>query len=185
LAVQHGDGQSKVWEEVATENAKSKVEAATGTFTANYSDAESLERLRPYLEQLHDPIAGTENVVGVVVAVNGETQSLDVFQSTPLFKKLWPKLLKSYALDASNAQTDETDPKSATREAAAAFLKDIAQARTETEQAGGDLARSSGESERVLVFSAREIQSQDAAGPSMMGGMGGFGGAIHSSGYSK
>jgi hypothetical protein len=36
----------------------------------------------------------------------------------------------------------------------------------------------------VLVFSAREIQSQDVGGPSMIGGMG-FGGAIHSSGYSK
>jgi len=187
LAVQRGDGQSKVWEEVANENAKSKVEAATGTFTANYSDVESLERLRPYLEQLHDPIAGTENVVGVVVAVNGEMESLDVFQSTPLFKKLWPKLLKSYALDASNAQSDESDPKKATRMAATTFLKDIAQASTVNEQASGDLAKSSGESDRVLVFSAREIQSQDAGGPSMMGGMGGmgFGGAIHSSGYSK
>jgi hypothetical protein len=185
LAVQRGDGQSKVWEEVANENAKSNVEAATGTFTANYSDAESLERLRPFLEELHDPVSGTENVVGVIVAVNGEMESLDVFQSTPLFKKLWPKLLKSYALDASNAQSDESEPKKATRVTAAAFLKDIAQASTVTEQATGDLAKSSGESERVLVFSAREIQNQDIGGPSMMGGMGGFGGAIHSSGFSK
>lgn len=187
LAAQRGDGQGKVWEEVANENAKSKVEAATGTFAANYSDADSLERLQPYLDHFHDPVFGTKNIVGVVVAVNGEMESVDVFQSTPLFKKLWPKLLKSYALDAANAPQDENLQKVATREAADAFLKDIAQANMSTERAGDDVAISSGETERVLVFSAREIQSRDLGGPSMMGGMGGmgFGGAIHSSGYSK
>jgi len=188
LAVQRGDGQGKVWDEVASANANSNVEAATGTFTANYSDADSLERLRPYQEHLHDPITKTDNVVGVIVAVNGEMESMDVFQSTPLFKKLWPKLLKSYALDASNSEAGEGNSKMATRDAATAFLRDIAQARTQTEQAGEDLAKSSGETERVLVFSARETQGQGVGSPSMMGGMGGmggFGGAIHSSGYSK
>jgi hypothetical protein len=39
----------------------------------------------------------------LVVAVNGKVESLDVFQSTPQFRNLWPKLLKSYALDAAHA----------------------------------------------------------------------------------
>src|SRR5262245_36283166 len=91
LAVQRGDGQVKVWDEVESANARSNVEAATGTFTANYSDVELLERLRPYMDHLRDPITETDNVVGVIVAVNGEMESMDVFQSTPLFRKLWPK----------------------------------------------------------------------------------------------
>lgn len=188
LAVQQENNQAHVWEEVAKEIASSKVEAETGTFIANYSDAESVERLKPYTDRLHDPIADTKNVVGVIVAVNGEMESLDVFQSTPLFKKLWPKLLKSYALDASNAPNEENPSKLATREGALAFLKEIAAANTRAVAAETSPAISSGESERVLVFSARDLYGEDVGGPSMMGGMGGmgaFGGAIHSSGFSK
>jgi len=188
LAVQRGDGQTEVWNEVAKEIADSKVEAETGSFIANYSDAESAERLKPYTDRLHNPIAETSNVVGVIVAVNVEMESLDVFQSTPLFKKLWPKLLKSYALDASNALTDGKANKPATREAASAFLREIAEANQSAVVAEANPAKSSGESERVLVFSAREIYGGDVRGPSMMGGMGGmggFGGAIHSSAFSK
>jgi hypothetical protein len=188
LAVQQGNNQTDVWEEVAKEIASSKVEAETGTFIANYSDAESAERLTPYMDRLHDPVAATNNVVGVIVAVNGEMESLDVFQSTPLFKKLWPKLLKSYALDASNAPVDEAGRKTATRETASAFLREIAQANASAVPADANPATSAGESERVLVFSAREQYGEDVGGPSMMsgmGGMGGFGGSIHSSGFSK
>ena len=41
-----------------------------------------------------------------IVAVNGRFEQIDVFESTPLFNKLWPKLLKSYALDAANTNGD-------------------------------------------------------------------------------
>ena len=41
-----------------------------------------------------------KQVVGAIVAVNGTVEAVDVFQSTPLFQKLWPKLLKGHALDA-------------------------------------------------------------------------------------
>ena len=188
LAVQQGNNQTDVWEEVAKEIASSNVEAETGTFIANYSDAESAERLKPYTDRLHDPVADTKYVVGVIVAVNGEMESLDVFQSTPLFKKLWPKLLRSYALDASNAPNEENPSKLATPEGAVAFLKDTAAANTRAVAAETNPAMFSGESERVLVFSARDLHGEAMGGPSMMGGMGGmgaFGGAIHSSGFSK
>ena len=105
------DKQSKVWDKVQAAVAKSGVKpddfSENGTFVGNYTDEESAKRLVPYIEKLKDPIAGAEQVVGVVVAINGKVESLDAFESTPLFLKLWPKLLKSYALDAANA----ADPK--------------------------------------------------------------------------
>src|SRR5437762_1591989 len=94
LAVQKDKDQQKVWDEVAKQNAKNSVETASGTFTANYSEADSIDRLTPFLEELLKPIDETDNVVGVIVAVNGQVASMDVFASTPLFRKLWPKLLK-------------------------------------------------------------------------------------------
>jgi len=47
------------------------------------------------IRQLHD-----RNAVGVVVAVNGRIIWADVFASTDLLGKYWPKLVRSYASEA-------------------------------------------------------------------------------------
>jgi hypothetical protein len=47
------------------------------------------------IHQLHD-----RNAVGVVVAVNGRIIWADVFASTDLLEKYWPKLVRSYASEA-------------------------------------------------------------------------------------
>jgi hypothetical protein len=41
-----------------------------------------------------------KNAVGVVVAVNGEVVWADIFASTQLLQKYWPKLVRSYATEA-------------------------------------------------------------------------------------
>ena len=41
-----------------------------------------------------------KNAVGVVVAVNGEVVWADLFASTQLLQKYWPKLVRSYATEA-------------------------------------------------------------------------------------
>jgi hypothetical protein len=103
LAVQQSGDQGEVWNKVALANAESGVNPQSGAFTHNYVEQKAVQRLEPYLEALQRPVADTKNVVGVVAAVNGKLETIDVFESTPLFKKLWPKLLKSYALDAANS----------------------------------------------------------------------------------
>lgn len=47
------------------------------------------------IRQLRD-----KNAVGVVVAVNGEIVWADIFASTQLLQKYWPKLVRSYATEA-------------------------------------------------------------------------------------
>jgi len=44
----------------------------------------------------------TRNAVGVVVAVNGKIIWADLFASTSLLEKYWPKLVRSYASEALN-----------------------------------------------------------------------------------
>ncbi len=99
-AVQSGKGQQAVWDSVGKVNHRVGTSSASGPFTFNYSDPKVLKKLQPYLKGLTEPVAGQDRVLGAVVAVNGKIESLDVFESTPLFRKLWPKLLKSHALDA-------------------------------------------------------------------------------------
>jgi len=52
------------------------------------------------IRQLRD-----RNAVGVVVAVNGEVIWADVFASTNLLEKYWPKLVRSYAAEAVTQRT--------------------------------------------------------------------------------
>jgi ARG/rhodanese/phosphatase superfamily protein len=190
LAVQSGDGQGKVWDEVSMSNAKAGVQPQSGAFTANYADDESVKRLEPYIGKLQGPVAEIENVVGVIVAVNGKVESMDVFESTPLFKKLWPKLLKSHALDAANAAGVEVAGKACTRQDAVAFLTETAAAGTSNTETKGDIAVSRRESERVLVFSAHswhEVRDPAAAdADASAGGFGGGGlGGVHAAAFAK
>ncbi len=64
------------------------------------------------IKQLRD-----KNAVGVVVAVNGEIIWADVFASTSLLEKYWPKLVRSYAAEAitSHEKNAEVDVKAAQR----------------------------------------------------------------------
>jgi hypothetical protein len=64
-----------------------------------------------------------ERIVGVVVAYGGEVAWSDVFASPELFERYWPKLLRSYAVEAlARPQTREQ----VSIEYARAFLKPLA-----------------------------------------------------------
>jgi hypothetical protein len=53
-----------------------------------------------YTKQLAGCIDGKSDVLGYAFAVNGKISSADVYGSNALFKKLWPKLLQSSAVEA-------------------------------------------------------------------------------------
>ena len=57
------------------------------------------------VQQLRD-----RNAVGVVVAVNGEIVWADIFASTNLLEKYWPKLVRPYAAEAVLTQTKNAVP---------------------------------------------------------------------------
>jgi hypothetical protein len=57
------------------------------------------------IRQLHD-----KNAVGVVVAVNGEIIWADIFASTNLLEKYWPKLVRSYVAESMLQRTSSLTP---------------------------------------------------------------------------
>jgi len=69
----------------------------------------------------------------VVVARNGKPVWADVFASQRLFASYWPKLLKSYVVDALG---DDRDYKRPTVEEASRYLRERAGAMTATTRAG-------------------------------------------------
>jgi sulfur carrier protein ThiS len=71
---------------VANEEVKKEVDTVAVPVQRSY------ESLLPQLRAQH--------AVGVVVAVNGEIIWADLFASTSLLEKYWPKLVRSYAAEA-------------------------------------------------------------------------------------
>jgi len=71
---------------MANEDVRKKVDSVAGSVEQEYSST---------IRELRD-----QNAVGVVVAVNGEIVWADIFASTNLLEKYWPKLVRSYATDA-------------------------------------------------------------------------------------
>ena len=70
------------------------------------------------LHQLHE-----QKAVGVVVAIGGEIVWADIFASTPLLEKYWPKLARSYAAESLTMSSSTRQP---SRSAAQDFLEQMA-----------------------------------------------------------
>lgn len=188
VAVQSGKGQGEVWENVAKTNAALKVDSQSGAFTQAYADKSVRDELGPYVAELSAKVSSTARVVGAVVAINGKIESVDVFESTPLFRKLWPKLLKSYALDAVGAANvkpaikgkhgtrPQPNAKESTVADASAFLEKVLQGTVK------DSKRTPG----GLVVTRRETKDATSYSAGARGMGGGFGGApVHASGFSR
>jgi hypothetical protein len=178
IAVQQAGDQQKVWEEVGKTNSKVGNKSTSSDFAENYFSHDIAKELEPFLTKLR-PVSETKQIVGVAVAVNGKMLSVDVFESTPLFKKIWPKLLKSYALDAIANPGKKKGTKSATIDDCIAFLKDVEKAKPQiTKLANAELEKH--DSSKAISFSYHDPKSTPAS-PSA----GAFGGSVHTTVLSK
>jgi hypothetical protein len=108
-AAQDRKNQDEVWKEVRENNTKLGTQNSTETYQEVYSNPEVEARVEDYVAELEKAGAGA-NVVGVVVARNGEFVWVDAFGSRSLFARYWPKLLKSYVVDALGDRTSERVP---------------------------------------------------------------------------
>jgi len=87
---------------------KTRVDSMAGPIEQEYQST---------IQQLRD-----RNALGVVVAVNGEIVWADIFASTNLLEKYWPKLVRSYA---SEAVVSRAKGAQASEKAAQAFLENL------------------------------------------------------------
>ena len=109
--------QNQVWNEVnkqkaAMETVVVSAPAAAGELaqTSSYAKVNENEEVKKQVDAIAKPIEQSyqslvrqlrdRNAVGVVAAVNGRIIWADVFASTDLLGKYWPKLVRSYASEA-------------------------------------------------------------------------------------
>jgi hypothetical protein len=108
-AAQDKKAQGEVWKEVSDNNAKLGTSNGTDTYQEVYASRRVGAQMGDYLRALEREVL-QPGVVGVVVARNGRAVWADVFASPRLFASYWPKLLKSYVVDALGDDTSEVRP---------------------------------------------------------------------------
>jgi hypothetical protein len=133
--------QGQVWAEVRKQQAAMETVEVTAASpqvateiaqTSSYAKVNENEEVRKQVDAVAKPIEQNyqslirqlhdRNAVGVVVAVNGRIIWADVFASTDLLEKYWPKLVRSYASEAVVTRAKEID---VTTSRAQAFLADM------------------------------------------------------------
>lgn len=134
---QASKSQGEVWTAVANTVARNFTTTETGNLTSVYKDKRVNTKLGGYERAFRYRLAGA-NIVGVVVAVGDKIISADVFANHSLFRAYWPKMLKSYALEAVSAAT--VSAKQVSRTDAEVFLARVQGDSTESREAAYRLA---------------------------------------------
>jgi len=130
LAAKSANSQQAVWDNVAVvqtklaENVGGSVNSSVSASSLELSveDSKVKETSAAYINALNGILKKRSDVIGYVFAINGKVNSADVYASNALFAKLWPKLLKSSAVEAIAELNQETAPKEVATETVHAFL---------------------------------------------------------------
>ncbi len=92
--------QRRVWTGVGEVNERVGAKPPTATLRAAYQDPKVKQKIKQYLGRLNQLPQKYSRMVGVVVVVKGRFLAADIFGRPELFARMWPKLVRSYALDA-------------------------------------------------------------------------------------
>ena len=108
IAARREASQTMVWDEVR--KAQEKLAAGVAADVRSRQSGSSLqlslehgkvqESASAYVSKLSSIVESSNDVLGFAFAINGKLNSADVFSSTALFRRFWPRLLKTAAIEA-------------------------------------------------------------------------------------
>ena len=124
-----GSDQQAVWKEVERKMGKMGSSSASSALHEIFQDYD--EKLNKALETLSTP--GECN--GAAFAIRGRPVGVDLFDKTATLAKLWPKLIKGYAMDALEGPVDK--PKPLEPESVITWLKSVRSAKQESFKSPG------------------------------------------------
>ena len=106
-------------------------------------------------------VEGQRDVIGYAFAINGHINSADVYASSELFKKLWPKLLKANAIEAiAELQQDKFKP--ASSDSVRGFLTEAEKAKGSDKDVNARVNLMTREDDENIMFETRD-RKQDGA----------------------
>jgi ARG and Rhodanese-Phosphatase-superfamily-associated Protein domain len=137
LATKADPHQGRVWQEVA--QAQMDLRRAANTGVAGVASPSSMQlslenqkvqdEAADYLKNLLKIVDGKDDVIGYAFAINEVLNSADVYPSSTLFKRFWPKLLKASAIEALGKSFTDERRKTVSCDEIMSFFADAEQGR--------------------------------------------------------
>jgi hypothetical protein len=109
-----------------------------------------------YLKALANVANGQNDVIGYAFAINGKINSADVYASSALFKKLWPKLLKANAIEAIADLQQDDKYKPATAENVRTFLSEAEKGNASEKEVTARIMLLTREDEQNIFFETHD-----------------------------
>jgi hypothetical protein len=99
----HGADQGMVWDNIAAKQARMSVRSETSAM------ADMFDQHETPIEDYTRAFKAETCQVGVLFAIDGEAEGLDLFDAPETFASILPKLVRSFAIDALETANDETE----------------------------------------------------------------------------
>jgi hypothetical protein len=116
----YGADQGQVWNYISEKQARMDVESTTEAMSDMY------DQHRGSVEDYVGKFRSVEEQVGVLFAIDGEIEGMDLFDANATLENMLPKLVRSFAIDALESANGEGKP--AEEKAASRFLDRVAAA---------------------------------------------------------
>ncbi len=160
LAARRSMSQREVWDNVSkaqarlAENAGAPVKASASATSLQLTleHKKVLEAIDGYVKKLTPAVADQKDVIGYAFAINGQVNSADVYASSALFKKLWPKLVKATAVEAFHELKKDKKFDAVKGEAVLAFLADPEKGKKSQKDIDKRLSQVLKETEKTVLF---------------------------------
>jgi hypothetical protein len=166
LAAKRAKNQGEVWSKVS--EAQDKLSRNVGAPVQAKESASSLQltlenkRVQgsadAYIKKLSNVPDGKSDVIGYAFAINGKLNSADVYASSALFKKLWPKLLKANAVEAIAELDNSKKFETATLADVRAFILDAQDAGSTEQEVTSRVKIITRENSKNVIFETRDME---------------------------
>ena len=169
LAARKDASQQGVWEKVAKgqmdleKKLKSDVKGAESksSLELTLDHKKVLEAVDAYVKKLQGAPKEEKGVIGYAVVINGKVNNADVYASSGLFQKLWPKLLKISAVEAV-AEKNDKKFKPATVDDIKAFLASADKGERSEKKINARFQQMACENDKLILFETRDRDNKSA-----------------------
>ena len=164
LAAKRAKSQGAVWENVTvtqdklSENLSTRVNSTVSESSLQLAieNRKVQQTAAKYTKALADIVKGQDDVIGYAFAINGAVNSADVYASSALFKKLWPKLLKANAIEAIAELRKDTKFEPATAANVKTFLAEAESSKASEKEVTDRISLVTGEDGKNIFFETRD-----------------------------
>lgn len=168
MAAKEAKSQSGVWREVGEAQTKlsRSVDEDVRSSVSRSSLQLALENEKvhqsttAYVTKLSSIMEGKNDVIGYVFAINDKINSADLYSSHELFRRFWPKLLKTTAIEAVAERASGQKGETVSAEAMKAFFASAERGKESTSNVTDRYQMIKREGEQGLFFETRDLSQK-------------------------